>query len=29
VRRQKIGTQVSRKVEDTVELKKVPTRSGV
>jgi NADH-quinone oxidoreductase subunit J len=29
VRRQKITRQVSRKVEDTVELKKVPTRSGV
>ena len=29
VRRQKIARQVSRRVEDTVELKKVPTRSGV
>ncbi|HUT48052.1 MAG TPA: NADH-quinone oxidoreductase subunit J [Alphaproteobacteria bacterium] len=29
VRRQKISDQVSRRVEDTVELKKVPTRSGV
>jgi len=29
VRRQKIASQVARKVEDTVELKKVPTRSGV
>jgi NADH-quinone oxidoreductase subunit J len=29
VRRQKIARQVSRKVEETVELKKVPTRSGV
>jgi NADH-quinone oxidoreductase subunit J len=29
VRRQKISRQVARKVEDTVELKKVPTRSGV
>jgi NADH-quinone oxidoreductase subunit J len=29
VRRQKIARQISRKVEDTVELKKVPTRSGV
>jgi len=29
VRRQKISQQVARRVEDTVELKKVPTRSGV
>jgi NADH-quinone oxidoreductase subunit J len=29
VRRQSIGKQVSRKVSDTIEVKKVPSRSGV